>query len=184
MTACLIEVFLLSYAQLPDFHWRFLMRHFDVIFNSFFWSVTSLTSTGGYLITCTGYRHIFRTVMSVIWCTMSSSTLWVRFLFNLWINMGMLEKTSNRYVFQVKKIIYLHWIPLEVTKSFSLLQILGAIRSAHLNRWDKYSSKKGEYMKATLLRRCGCMDIKQGSGLILERDSVDQDIQRKLCQQK
>ena len=88
----------------------------------------------------------------------------------------MLEKTSNGYVFQVKKIIYLQWIPLEVTKSFSLLQILGAICSAHLNRWDKYSLKKGAYMKATLLRRCGGMDIKQGSGLILERNSVDQDI--------
>jgi len=39
-------------------------------------------------------------------------------------------------------------------------------------------------MKATLLRRCGEMDIKQGSGLVLERNSVDQDIQKKLCHQK
>jgi len=60
-----------------------------------------------------------------------------------------------------------------------MLQILGAIFSAHLNIWDKYSSKKGVHMKATLLRRCGGMDIKQGSGLVLERNSVDQDIQKK-----
>ncbi len=39
-------------------------------------------------------------------------------------------------------------------------------------------------MNATLLRRCGAMDIKQGSGLVLDRNSVDQDLHSKLSNKK
>lgn len=56
--------------------------------------------------------------------------------------------------------------------------------SAHFNRWDKYSSKKEANMNATLLRRCGAMDIKQGSGFDLDRNSVDQYLHSKLSRKK